>query len=226
RSPGRDCLYSDIGFMILEWLVKEAAGERLDRFLDKEICTPLQIRDLFFIDLFSEKPAAENQKRENRIVATEKCSWRRKMLCGEVHDDNAWAAGGIGGHAGLFGDAGSVLKLAREILKALQGRETHVLNTMVIREFVKKKGPFSHVAGFDTPSGQNPSAGRYFSSSSIGHLGFTGTSFWIDPENSVIVILLTNRVHPSRENNAIRLFRPRLHDLVMERLLKNREECK
>lgn len=232
NPPGKICLYSDIGYMILAWIVEEVSGIRLDRFVENEIYKPLGILDLFFADQFAHRIGGRVfQETHERMVSTENCPWREKVLCGEVHDDNAWAIGGVAGHAGLFGSADAVLKLAEEILGALQERRTDILNGRVIRKFTEKKNGFSHVAGFDTPSPGRSSAGRHFSSRSIGHLGFTGTSFWIDPVSSVIVILLTNRVHPLRENNAIRSFRPELHDLIMERFLgktrrKNINECK
>ena len=218
KRPGEACVYSDIGYMILSWILREVSGMRLDRFVEKEIYAPLHIRDLFFVDRFAPRANDGFQGVPDRMVATERCSWRQKVLRGEVHDDNAWALGGVAGHAGLFGTADAVLRLTGEILRALQGMETTVLNGRMIREFAEKKGSFSHVAGFDTPSQGRSSAGRRFSPLSVGHLGFTGTSFWIDPVSSVIVILLTNRVHPLRENNEIRSFRPQLHDLIMERL--------
>lgn len=223
NPPGKVCLYSDIGYMILAWIVEEVSGMRLDRFVEKRIYRPLKIRDLFFADRFALVREDGIQKVFDRMVSTEKCPWRKKLLCGEVHDDNAWAAGGVAGHAGLFGSADAVLKMAEEILRGLQERRTAVLGAGVIQKFAEKTEPFSHVAGFDTPSPEGSSAGRYFSPLSVGHLGFTGTSFWIDPVSSVIVILLTNRVHPLREDNSIRSFRPELHDLIMERVLNKTE---
>ena len=231
KRPGEACVYSDIGYMILSWILREVSGMRLDRFVEKEIYTPLHSRDLFFVDRFASCSSGFVQAARDRMVATEKCLWRQKILSGEVHDDNAWALGGVAGHAGLFGSAEAVLKIAEEVLGALQESRITVLNGRMIRKFAEKKGSFSHVAGFDTPSPDGrSSAGRYFSSGTIGHLGFTGTSFWIDPVSSMIVILLTNRVHPRRENNAIRVFRPEIHDLVMERIpgkqALKRKECK
>ena len=226
NRPAEKCLYSDIGYMILAWIVEDISGLRIDRFVEKEIYRPLDVRDLFFVDRFAPRiDGGTFPEVQDRMVATEHCPWRKKKLCGEVHDDNAWAAGGVAGHAGLFGSADAVLKLADRILLALQGKETAVLDGRVLRDFVGKKGLSSYVAGFDTPSETGSAAGRYVSSRTVGHLGFTGTSFWIDPVSSVIVILLTNRVHPLRENHAIRSFRPELHDLIMERVfVKNKKK--
>ncbi|MBC2705921.1 serine hydrolase [Desulfobacula sp.] len=210
-------IYSDLGFMVLSWIIEEIAGQRLDRFVSEQIYSPLEIDDLFFVDL-NLKNKKFNKYRQ-KIVATQKCPWRKKLLIGEVDDDNAWAVGGIEGHAGLFGDAGSIYKLCREILNALLNKPTKVLAPDIISAFVQKKNYYDMVAGFDTPSKKNSSSGQFLSSSSVGHLGFTGTSLWIDPETSLIVIFLTNRVHPLRSNEGIKKFRPQIHDLIYSELI-------
>ena len=207
-EPGDQQVYSDLGYMFLSWVIETISGQRLDRFVWEQIYEPLGIRDLFFMDLAGEP--IKNQ----RLVSTQTCPWRRKTLTGEVDDDNAWAAGGIEGHAGLFGSAASIHVLCCEILNALCHRSTIVLNPGVIASFVRQEQGRDYVAGFDTPSKLNSSSGSFFSSLSVGHLGFTGTSFWLDPDSGLIVVLLTNRVHPSRANQKIKKFRPRLHDLV------------
>jgi serine-type D-Ala-D-Ala carboxypeptidase len=217
NKVGERQVYSDLGFMILSWIVEEISGERLDQFVSKQIYSPLEIDDLFFLKtgLRDEKFKLYRQK----IVATQKCPWRNKVLVGEVDDDNAWAAGGIEGHAGLFGNAGSIYKLCSEILNALLNKPTKVLKSDIIKSFVSRKNQQDMVAGFDTPSKVNSSSGKYFSKSSIGHLGFTGTSFWIDPETEVIIIFLTNRVHPLRSNEGIKTFRPKIHNLLFSELI-------
>ncbi|WP_413909828.1 serine hydrolase domain-containing protein [Desulfobacula sp.] len=210
-------VYSDLGFMVLSWIIEEISCQRLDRFVSKQIYSPLEIDDLFFLEtgLKSKKFIQYRQK----IVATQQCPWRKKVIVGEVDDDNAWAAGGIEGHAGLFGNAGSIHKLCFEILKALQNKPTRVLRPDIIQNFVSRKNKHDMVAGFDTPSKEGSSSGKYFSTSSIGHLGFTGTSFWIDPETGLIIIFLTNRVHPLRSNEGIKKFRPQMHDLIFSELI-------
>lgn len=210
-------VYSDLGFMVLSWVIETISGQRLDHFVSHRIYMPLGIDDLYFIPL---DPRHETgHARRWKIAATQHCPWRKKLLVGEVDDDNAWAAGGIEGHAGLFGDAGAIYTLCSEILNALQNKPTKVLVPEIINRFIARKTDDEMVAGFDTPSKKNSSSGRYFSGSSIGHLGFTGTSFWIDPETSLIVIFLTNRVHPSRENLGIKKFRPQIHDLICSELI-------
>ena len=210
-------VYSDLGFMVLSWIIEKTACQRLDRFVTEQIYSPLGIDDLFFIDLDlkNEKLNTYRQK----IVATQKCPWRKKLLKGEVDDDNAWAVGGIEGHAGLFGDAGSIYKLCCEILNALLNKPTKVLSPDIIKAFVQKESQCDMVAGFDTPSKKDSSSGQFFSSSSVGHLGFTGTSFWIDPVTSLIIIFSTNRVHPLRLNEGLKKFRPQIHDLIYSQLI-------
>jgi len=138
-------------------------------------------------------------------------------LEGEVHDDNAYTLGGVAGHAGLFGTAKDVYGLLQELLNAYLGESnTGVFDEHLVRSFFQRH---SHVGswalGFDTPTRPDSSSGRYFSDQSVGHLGFTGTSFWMDLEKGVVVILLTNRIHPTRKNEKIKAFRPKLHDAVM-----------
>jgi CubicO group peptidase (beta-lactamase class C family) len=212
-EPGHEQVYSDLGYMFLSWVVEILAGQRLDRFVQKKIYNPLGIRDLFFIDL-ENKSLDKEPVEKYRLASTQTCPWRNRTLMGEVDDDNAWAAGGIEGHAGLFGDAPSIHTLCCEILAAACHGSTMVLDPDIFATFVRKEQGQDYVAGFDTPSKLNSSAGRFFSPDSLGHLGFTGTSFWLNPDSGLIVILLTNRVHPSRDNQKIKLFRPRLHDMV------------
>jgi len=217
---GKKTLYSDLGFMILGWIVETAAGRSLDRFTEEEIYAPLKLGSgsperLFFVDL--KQPEIE----EAVFAATEVCPWRRILLKGEVHDDNAYMMGGVAGHAGLFGSAGAVFKLLSFIVDVFHGRavDSDIFDKHLMRKFLRKDEYSGRTSGFDTPSLTGSSSGRFFSKKSVGHLGFTGTSFWIDLERSVIVILLTNRVHPSRQNNKIKVFRPKLHDSVMKNFL-------
>ena len=156
-----------------------------------------------------------------RIAPTERDPWRGRVLRGEVHDENAHRLGGIAGHAGLFSTAPDLAKFARWMLDAYHGR--HPTGTEpnipmeVVREFTRRQEipqGSTRALGWDTPSVQGSSAGTLLSRSSFGHLGFTGTSIWIDPQQDIFVILLTNRVHPTRENNAIRRVRPRVADFI------------
>lgn len=215
NPPGKHVMYSDIGFMILCWVIEQVSGNRLDRFITKEIYHPLGLENLFFVDL-------DSKARQVKFAATELCSWRSILLEGAVHDDNAYVVGGIQGHAGLFGTAQDVLSLLSELMAAYLGSpSTGVFDTDLIQMFFKQQEHTGRVLGFDTPSPIDPSCGQYFSKDTVGHLGFTGTSFWMDLDRKVMIILLTNRVHPSRNNNKIKVFRPKLHDRVMKELINN-----
>jgi CubicO group peptidase (beta-lactamase class C family) len=206
---GQTVVYSDLGFMILAWVVEHVAQRRLDHFVVDEIYQSLGINRLFFI------PDNLEDSRGS-FAATENCPWRRKILEGQVHDENAYAVGGIEGHAGLFGTADDINRLLIELLFTYHGRtNTGLFEQELLHQFFQRLPGTDKALGFDTPSLTDSSCGQGFSQKSIGHLGFTGTSFWMDLERSVIVILLTNRVHPSRDNERIKEFRPQLHDAVM-----------
>ncbi len=154
------------------------------------------------------------------FVTTERCPWRSRLLCGEVHDENAYCLNGVAGHAGLFGSALGVYRVAAFLWDIYRGQlrsgnwTPDVLKCFWSRQEMVPSATWA--LGYDTPSTGNSSAGSRFSKHSVGHLGFTGTSLWIDLDRELMVILLTNRVHPSRKNEKIKIFRPLLHDLVME----------
>ncbi len=216
-APGKKTLYSDLGFMILKWVVEAVSDRRLDCFVTDEIYEPLGLKNLFFVDLNSEY---KSRKTGNRMfAATEICPWRNKLLEGVADDENAYAAGGIEGHAGLFGTAQDVNSLLTKLLFTFHGISDSLFAPELVRTFFGRQEGTDWALGFDTPSLTGSSCGRYFSRKSVGHLGFTGTSFWIDLDRFVSVILLTNRVHTSRDNVKIKEFRPVLHDAVMRDLL-------
>lgn len=214
--PGRSCLYSDIGFMLLGALIEKVSGTTLDNFFRSEVAGPLKIEENI---RFS--PLNQQEKKEKNIAATELCPWRQQLMQGEVHDEHAWLMGGVAGHAGLFGNITGVMTLTEHLLHQWQGRATHpgFRDDLLRRALKKKYSNQSWCRGFDTPAAQGSSAGIYFSAGSVGHLGYTGTSFWIDPEQEVVVVLLSNRVYPSRKNEQIKQFRPLLHNTVLEALL-------
>ncbi len=208
--PGQNQVYSDLGYMLLDRMIRTVTQVRLDRFVRDQVYHPLGIDDLFFIDLAA--PLLPEVR--PRLISTQNCPWRGRVLTGEVEDENAWVSGGIQGHAGLFGSAAAVFQLCLEILNAMERRSSRVLDPFVAAKFVHKYPGHTLAAGFDTPSRTGSSAGQFFSPRAVGHLGFTGTSFWMDPDTGAIVILLTNRVHPSRANQKIRAFRPKIHDCI------------
>ena len=155
--------------------------------------------------------------RLRHIAATEDCPWRDRILWGEVHDPNAAAMGGVAGHAGLFSTAGDVMKFAQVWVDVWHGR-SDLLPQQVVREFSRRQdGPEGSdwALGWDTPTLGQSSSGNYFSEHSVGHLGFTGTSLWIDLESEAIVVMLTNRLHLIAKKSRFEL-RPIVHDFVME----------
>jgi CubicO group peptidase (beta-lactamase class C family) len=213
-APGQRTVYSDLGFMVLRWVVEILTGQRLDRFLTEKIYSPLGLEDLFFIDL--DAPLAINRP----FAATEQCPWRKRLIQGAVHDDNAFAVGGIEGHAGLFGTARAVFRLLSDLLSAYrQDPGPHRFDPLQLERFFSRQPDSDRALGFDMPAVSDSSSGRLFSARTVGHLGFTGTSFWMDLDRSIIIILLTNRIHPSRANEKIKRFRPIIHDMIMKRLL-------
>lgn len=210
---GERVLYSDLGFMILRRVIETASGQRLDRFVKREIYKPLALDNLYFIPLDEKIPAVS-------YAATEKCPWREVVLEGRVHDENAYVMGGVEGHAGLFGSAQNVHFLLADLLCSFQGyTSSGLFKQDLVRTFFRRLRDTDKALGFDTPSMTASSSGCHFSKSSVGHLGFAGTSFWMDLEREIIVILLTNRIHPTRANDGIKAFRPRLHDAVMQSLI-------
>ena len=213
-APGEVFLYSDLDFLALGLMVEACSGMRLDRFVRQAVYRPLGIDDLFFNPL-DEAPAAR------RYAATEQCPWRGRVLCGAVHDDNAYVLNGVAGHAGLFGTAAGVWDLLQALLRIYSGEGGSAwLSQSLVQTMWTRVDRSDWALGFDTPAAHGSSSGRHFSSRSVGHLGFTGTSFWLDLDRRIAVVLLTNRVHPSRANVRIREFRPRIHDAIMEWLLQ------
>jgi CubicO group peptidase (beta-lactamase class C family) len=207
-DPGSVHCYSDIGYILLGLILEKLSGQELSALAKNLIYQPVGLEnELFF-------PELDSLKRE--YASTEKCIWTGKMLNGQVHDDNCRAMGGVAGHAGLFGTLHGVLSMAEHFLDQWKGRGEHSAypNNLVQRilEPVENSG---WIMGFDMVSEKGSSSGNYFSKKSVGHLGFTGTSFWIDPVKECIVVLLTNRVHPSRGNWKIKEFRPVFHDFLM-----------
>ncbi len=216
-APGTQSIYSDLGFMVLGEVVESLSGWPLDRFCQDKIFHPLGLRSTAFVDLTLLK-TRKLQPVVEIIAPTENCPWRKKILCGEVHDDNAYAVGGVSGHAGLFSSARDIHQLLAWLDRCLHGKDSFLPQALV-QEFLTKDRSVpnsTHALGWDTPSLQKSASGSCFSQLSVGHLGFTGTSIWWDLEKNCHIILLTNRIHPSRKNDKIRDFRPYVHDLIMK----------
>jgi CubicO group peptidase (beta-lactamase class C family) len=217
HSPGTEGLYSDLGFIILGEIIETLTGSSLDGFCQERIFRPLGLRSTAFVDLTQVK-TRRFQPVEELIAPTENCPWRKKILCGEVHDDTAYAMGGVAGHAGLFSSARDIHKLVIRLRGCLRGKDNFLPEALLKECFTRDESVknSTYALGWDTPSARHSASGAYFSPQSIGHLGFTGTSIWWDLEKNSHIVLLTNRVHPSRKNDRIKDFRPYIHDLIMK----------
>ena len=207
-KPRSASIYSDLGFMLLGFVLEDIAP------LPVQFDTLMQqmggIQDLQF---------HPSKALRTKIAPTRQDPWRRRLLIGEVDDDNAWALGGAAGHAGLFGTAQAVGECARHLLQILEGRQG-VVQEQTLRAFITRRTEIpgsSRALGWDTML-PTSSCGTRMSPRAFGHVGFTGTSLWIDPDEAIYVVLLTNRVHPSAHNDAIKQVRPALHDALMEEL--------
>jgi CubicO group peptidase (beta-lactamase class C family) len=218
-SPGTRAEYSDIGFILLGKALEVLAREPLDIFCARELFAPLALTATRY-----QPPPAW---RALIPPTVDDQTFRGRIIQGEVHDENCSVLGGVSGHAGLFSNALDVLRYASCIISngsvlsnqtASQG--TRLFTPATIQLFASRQSPptdTSRALGWDTPSGES-SSGRHFSQHSIGHLGYTGTSLWIDLEHKLAIVLLTNRTWPDRSTQAIRAIRPAFHDAVVEAL--------
>jgi serine-type D-Ala-D-Ala carboxypeptidase len=212
-------LYSDVGLIVLGAVVESVTGLSLDRAFFKLVSQPLTLKSSHFIHLDQLKKLGLKPARD--IVApTEQCSWRDKMLWGEVHDDNAWTLGGVAGHSGLFTTARDLYWFSREMLRAVQGR-SKLFSSLLKQRFLEGI-PSPHgrpiKLGWDSPSRDNGMLDSGLSPEAFGCNGFTGCSLWIDPALDAIAILMSNRVHPQRSNKRIQSYRPELYRLVIRAL--------
>jgi CubicO group peptidase (beta-lactamase class C family) len=204
--PRSRSLYSDLGFILLGFVLEDAGGVPLDgQFDDWRECALGPAVRLRFGPADSEETAPTGEDR-----------WRRRILRGEVHDENAAALGGVAGHAGLFGTADAVGAAARWWLRLLAGEPSAGVSAATARRFISRSSVpgSSRALGWDTML-PTSSCGARLSPRAFGHTGFTGTSLWIDPAQDLYVVLLTNRVHPTREGDAIQDIRRAFHDAVV-----------
>lgn len=222
--PGKVAAYSDLGFILLGLILERVMGARLDRLARDCLFAPLGIDELHFCPVDTMAGSTEAPVSPPiggySFAATQICPWRGRRLSGEVDDENAWAMGGVAGHAGLFGTVRGVFSFLSFLWSVYEGKVCEPgWSRELVRRFWTRTGlpaGSSWALGYDTPSPTDSSAGRYFSANTIGHLGFTGVSFWLDLDRRVLVILLTNRIHPTRQNDAMKKFRPHVHDIIME----------
>ena len=208
HDPGTHAEYSDIGFILLGVALKRTAGEALDAFCRREIFAPLNMTNT----AFNHPPSM----RDRSVPTADDKTFRKRIIQGEVQDENASIMGGVAGHAGLFSTASDVATFA---LSMLDGGKP-LLQPSTVQLFTRRENSpagTSRALGWDTPSSPSQS-GKYFSPTSFGHLGYTGTSLWIDPAQHLSVTLLTNRTWPDCSNQAIKQVRPQFHDAIVKAL--------
>ncbi|HVP67674.1 MAG TPA: serine hydrolase domain-containing protein [Anaeromyxobacteraceae bacterium] len=217
-APGARAVYGDSGFLALGFLLERASGTALDALFAERIAGPLGLGDTLYV---REGCARDARGGERTFAATERCEHRGEVNCGSVNDDNAYAAGGVAGHAGLFSSARDVAALGQAWLDALHGRRG-LVDPSVAREFARRDPTpgSTRALGWDTPSPEGSTLGSRLgrgSRGAIGHLGYTGCSLWIDIDLELVCVLLTNHVHPAGRRPAQLLgLRQRFHDAVAE----------
>jgi len=205
-EPGARAEYSDIGFILLGEILERIATEPLDKFAQREIFDRLVLKQSWFVpplEMRAQIPPTE----DDRV-------FRKRVIQGQVNDENAWVMGGVSGHAGMFASAPDLAAFAECLLRG--GAPLVKTNTLAVftRREESPQGT-SRTLGWDTPSPPS-SSGMRFAPTSYGHLGFTGTSLWIDPKRTLSIALLTNRTWPDRSSQQIRVVRPLLHDAIVE----------
>jgi CubicO group peptidase (beta-lactamase class C family) len=212
--PGATVLYSDLGFILLGWAIEQLTDQRLDQALTQLVLTPLHLSSLspqssVLITSFGPLPPSQT-------APTEYCPWRGRRMQGEVHDENAWAMGGIAGHAGLFGPASAVATLGQIWLDTLNGLSPFLPQPLA-REATSRQaeaGAVRRGLGWALWSPDPDSPSYPLSASAFGHTGFTGVSLYIDPERQLVIACLTNDVYCGREKRSISSFRLALHELI------------
>ena len=214
--PGKAYVYSDLGAIVLTEVVERITGEPLDAFLERRVFRPLGMPATRYLP---------PERWRERIAPTENdTSYRHRLLRGEVHDENAGRLGGVSGHAGLFSNALDLSRFAAMLLNGGSWDSLQLIHSETVADFTRRQGIVSgssRALGWDTPPDppdSTSSAGTKLSPRAFGHTGFTGTSLWMDPQKDLFIILLTNRVHPTRSNTAILKVRPHVADLVVAAL--------
>ena len=184
-KTGEKSMYSDLGFMLLEWVIESVSGMDLKQFVEQSFFSPMGL------NIYLNTGIQSSDFIKNNIAATEDCPWRKRIIRGEVHDENAFALGGYSGHAGLFGNAEEIYCIVNVLRGHYLGKRDDFFKPDTVKQFFQKQNiakESSWALGWDSPSKENSSSGKYFSSNSAGHLGFTGTSVWMDLEKDIIVI--------------------------------------
>jgi len=211
HEDGYPPVYSDLGYLLLGEAMARASGLPVDNLIAREVCQPLNLpvrsaRQWHQLDASF----------DHQVARTEHVAWRGGLLCGAVHDENAWALGreGACAHAGLFGTAIGVARFGMAVLDACNGRHPLWLMPSSLEPVLRVRQGGTLRAGFDGKSALGSTAGTRCSATTFGHLGFTGTSVWIDPTAGIVTVLLTNRVCPSRTSNALQRVRPKVHEAL------------
>jgi len=211
--PGTKTIYSDLGMILTQRIIETIAQQPLDQFFYENIAYPLEMRRTFFNPDRTLLP---------EIIPTEISPWHKKLVHGYVHDENSYAMGGIAGHAGLFSTAEDLAIFCQMYLNGGAYKHSRILQPETISLFTSRQNieeGSTRALGWDTRSDLGSSSGKYMSNRAFGHTGFTGTSIWLDPVNHIFVVFLTNRVHPTRENQKIYHARTNVHDYIMKAIL-------
>jgi CubicO group peptidase (beta-lactamase class C family) len=214
-EPGTHAEYSDIGFILLGKALEVLTGESLDQWVAREVLGPLGLG----ASGFNPSPA----KRLSIPPTEDDTTTRMRIVQGEVQDENAWRLGGVAGHAGVFSNVQDLLRFAKAVVAPMSSGSDPDPNPLFLKStiecFAERQEPAgsSRALGWDTPS-ENSSSGHHFSRCSVGHLGYSGCSLWIDLEKAIAVVLLTNRTWPDRKSQLIREVRPAFHDAVRDAL--------
>ena len=221
-NPGTRAEYSDIGFIILGIALERLAEDSFAAFCQREIFGPLAMSNTTFNpprEIRNQIPPTADEREQTDISSDQAClrsTFRNRIIQGEVQDENAWVLGGVAGHAGLFSTAEDIGKFAHGMIQG----GSPILRPETISTFTRRESApkgTSRALGWDTPS-QPSQSGKYFGPNSHGHLGYTGTSLWIDPDRQLSITLLTNRTWPDCSNQAIKQVRPKFHDAIIEAL--------
>lgn len=212
--------YSDIGYILLGAVLEIVYKDSLDELFKRFVTDPLGLKNrLFFIPLFQD---SRNSYHKEDFVSTVNCTLRKKVVRGEVMDRNCYVMGGVSGHAGLFSDATSIHKMLLELKTAARGKSSFIdketFDLFLRPDLTREWNQFYYTLGFDTNTKGISQSGSFFSKNTIGHLGYSGTSFWWDIERDFWIILLTNRCMPERKNFKIQQYRPSLHDFIVKEL--------
>lgn len=212
--PGEKFVYSDLGMITLQKVIEKITGQRIDEFLEQNLFSRLEMNQTMY---------SPSKELKTECVPTELDDfYRMRLLQGEVHDERAFLLNGVAGHAGLFSTAGDLSVFVRMLLNDGIYDGKKIIDSAIIENWTTKQSEQSDRGlGWDTKTVDGySSAGNFFSKNSFGHTGYTGTSVWIDKESKLFVILLSNRVHPTRQNRKISKFRPVIHDAVYNSVFK------